>query len=894
MRHASTEPELSTVLLLLEETQRMANIGGWELDILSGKLYWTAETYRILDTSPEEFNPTIDAVVDYFLPESKMKLQAAIDAALTQGIGFDLQLETYTATGRKIDIRVTCKVTAHEGVISKLTGVFHDVSESVSQQKEIEQNHRRLQIATDAAELGVWEYNILEQSLIWDKRMYELYGINDNQHTAAHSFWETALSPQDMGKASHAISEAIKNKKPFKIEFSVPHPDGSVHWIAATGCPIEDAAGQVVKIIGTNQSIDSIKEYEERIETSQKFANTGSWEWNFKTGDVYWSPMIVKMYGGPENNVITNHENFVLALHPDDRQFVQDAVYLCIDSGEEYNIQHRIVWPDGSVHWIAAQGNIVRNSQGEVERMLGMAQDITQRKKIEDELLTQSQIVTRMEEGADLIRVSDQTIVYTNPAFEKAFAYEPGEMLGKHISILNAPGHVSPEKRAQNIISELEAKGVWRGEVHNIKKDGTLFWTYATVSTFDHPEYGKVWLSVHTDITELKLKDELLRHSQKMDTIGQLTGGIAHDFNNIMAIVSGNLELLQRMLPTDSKEYKRVENALKGTTRGVSITRKLLNFSRHDAIDVKPTNINDFVVSSIELIKKSLTPSIHIETNLAKDLWITEVDQGDFEDALLNIALNAHDAMPDGGTLTITTSNHVLPSFNLVNSLRSNSSEDNSDFVKISITDTGKGMSEEVCAKVLEPFFTTKDKSKGTGLGLSMVHGFVNRSGGRIEINSVINEGSTFTLFLPRIKKTVNFNAAQSIAIEYPKGNETVLIVDDEEALRDLAKLLLTGLGYTVLTAANGDEALKILETDIKIDLLFSDIVMPGKLDGNKLAIVAHQQYPTLKILLTSGYAHKRDDALSENNEYLSTLLAKPYSQLELALAIRGTLNADN
>lgn len=664
MRLSSTELELSTALRLLDETQRMAKIGGWELDIPSGKLDWTAETYRILDTSPEEFTPTIDAVVDYFLPESKKKLESATDAALSQGIGFDLQLETYTATGRKIDIRVTCKVTAHEGVISKLTGVFHDVSESVSQQKEIEQNHRRLQIATDAAELGVWEYNILEQSLIWDKRMYELYGVTDNQHTTAHSFWETALSPQDMGKASHAISEAIKNKKPFKIEFSVPHPDGSVHWIAATGCPIEDAAGQVVKIIGTNQSIDSIKEYEERIETSQKFANTGSWEWNFKTGDVYWSPMIVKMYGGPETNIITNHENFVLALHPDDRQFVQDAVNLCIDSGEEYNIQHRIVWPDGSVHWIAAQGNVVRNSQGEVERMLGMAQDITQRKQIEDQLLTQSQIVTRMGEGANLVRVSDQTIVYTNPAFEKTFAYQPGEMLGKHISIINAPGYLGPKNMAQNIISELEANGVWRGEVHNIKKDGTIFWTYATVSSFDHPEYGKVWLSVHTDITELKLKDELLRHSQKMDAIGQLTGGIAHDFNNILAIVSGNLELLQRMLPTDSKEYKRVENALKGTTRGVSITRKLLNFSRHDAIDVKPTNINDFVVSSIELIKKSLTPSIHVETNLAKDLWITAVDQGDFEDALLNIALNAHDAMPDGGTLTITTSNQVLPNFN--------------------------------------------------------------------------------------------------------------------------------------------------------------------------------------------------------------------------------------
>jgi CheY-like chemotaxis protein len=247
--------------------------------------------------------------------------------------------------------------------------------------------------------------------------------------------------------------------------------------------------------------------------------------------------------------------------------------------------------------------------------------------------------------------------------------------------------------------------------------------------------------------------------------------------------------------------------------------------------------------------------------------------------------------MPDGGTLMITTNNQVLQSFNLGNTLPVNSAEDTSDFVAVSITDTGTGMSAEVSAKVLEPFFTTKDKSKGTGLGLSMVHGFVNRSGGHIAIDSSINEGSTFTLFLPRLKEAVNYYHPQSIDTAYPKGCETVLIVDDEEALREVAELTLTGLGYTVLTVANGDEALKILDTDIKIDLLFSDVVMPGRLDGYKLAIVAHKQQHELKILLTSGYAHKRDETLPENNQYLSQLLAKPYSHLELSLAVHDALN---
>jgi CheY-like chemotaxis protein len=209
----------------------------------------------------------------------------------------------------------------------------------------------------------------------------------------------------------------------------------------------------------------------------------------------------------------------------------------------------------------------------------------------------------------------------------------------------------------------------------------------------------------------------------------------------------------------------------------------------------------------------------------------------------------------------------------------------------MSITDTGIGMSKEVIDRVLEPFFTTKDKSKGTGLGLSMVHGFMNRSGGLIDINSIIDQGSTFTLFLPRIKEVSKVNLPQSIDTAPPKGNKTILIVDDEEALREVAELSLSQLGYTILTACNGDEALKILETGTNIDLLFSDIVMPGNLDGYKLALLARKKQPNLKILLTSGYAHKNNETLSENKGYLSIILAKPYSQLELSLAVHQILS---
>jgi PAS domain S-box-containing protein len=630
---------------------------------------------------------------------------------------------------------------------------------------------------------------------------------------------------------------------------------------------------------------------------AQAHAKIGSWKHDLHTEKLQWSDEIYRLFGLDTQSKPLLFVDSLKLIHSEDQQLLQAYHDKAINEGSHYCIDVRLPQHDGTDIWVDVRSETVFDDSGTLIMIRGTAQDITLRKQAEIKIKSNENVLrTLIQSLPDLVWLKDVDGVYLscNQKFERFFGYEEAKILGKKdYDFLDK--ELANVFRKNDKIAMLAGKPTINEEELTFADDGHKELT----ETIKSPVYGPDGtvigtLGIGRDITERRLKDEQLRRSQKMDTIGQLTGGIAHDFNNILGIVSGNLELLQSMLPKGSKEYERVEKALKGTMRGSSITRKLLNFSRQDAVDVQPTNINDSIVNSIELIKKSLTPLIHIETHLDKSLWITEVGQGDFEDALLNISLNAHDAMPDGGTLTITTSNQVLPNFNSGHALLSNSSEEKSDFVVISINDTGAGMTEEVSDKALEPFFTTKDKSKGTGLGLSMVHGFVNRSGGRIEINSIIDEGSTFTLLLPRIKKAVNLNSPQSIDIEYPKGDEIILIVDDEEALRETTEHLLTELGYTVFTAASGDEALKILESGTKIDLLFSDVVMQGKLDGYKLATVAHKQQPSLKILLTSGYVHKRDTTLPENNVYLSNLLAKPYRQLDLALAIHRTLNADN
>lgn len=262
-----------------------------------------------------------------------------------------------------------------------------------------------------------------------------------------------------------------------------------------------------------------LTENEERFDKSQEFSNTGTWDWHIKSGDLYWSKMISKLFGGEEGALSTSYENYVSTIHPDDRELVLDTINSCIENDKEYYLEHRIVWPDGTIRWLAAQGNVVRNTKGEVERMLGLVQDITERKQIEDELLIQSHIITSMQQGASFIRISDGAIVYTNPAFDKIFGYEPGELYGKSVYIIDDPNDTDSKELHENITRELEAKGFWKGEIHNIKKDGTTFWCYTSISTRDHPVHGKVEICVHTDISERKLLDEKLRYQASHDPL---------------------------------------------------------------------------------------------------------------------------------------------------------------------------------------------------------------------------------------------------------------------------------------------------------------------------------------------------------------------------------------
>jgi nitrogen-specific signal transduction histidine kinase/CheY-like chemotaxis protein len=388
------------------------------------------------------------------------------------------------------------------------------------------------------------------------------------------------------------------------------------------------------------------------------------------------------------------------------------------------------------------------------------------------------------------------------------------------------------------------------------------------------------------DVTRERILEERIQQSQRLESVGQLTGGVAHDFNNLLTVILGNAELLHEELLSEPRLKPLAEMISSAAQRGADLTQSLLAFARRQALEPSAVDVNQLVAGMHGLLQRTLGENVEIQFKPAADLEPTLVDPAQLESALLNLCLNARDAMPEGGRLTIETGMRELDSsytdtgFDLVPG----------EFIMIAVSDTGCGILPNHKSRIFEPFFTTKEKGKGTGLGLSMVYGFIKQSGGQLNVYSEPGEGTTLRMYLPRAGVTADFLPAPEVSDAMANGNETILLVEDDDLVRRYAHDQLAGLGYVVIEAANGPEALEIARQRSDIDLLFTDIVMPGGMNGRQLAEAACQLHPGLKVLYTSGYTenaivhHGRLDPGAQ-------LLSKPYRRGELAARVRNVLD---
>ena len=387
--------------------------------------------------------------------------------------------------------------------------------------------------------------------------------------------------------------------------------------------------------------------------------------------------------------------------------------------------------------------------------------------------------------------------------------------------------------------------------------------------------------------------EEALRQSNKMEAIGQLTGGLAHDFNNLLAGISGSLELIRtRAAQGRTAELGRyIETALASTNRAAALTHRLLAFARRQTLDPKPTGLNQLVDGMEELFGRTVGPSIQIETKLADGLWATLCDPNQLESALLNLVINARDAMPDGGQLVIETANTVVPDRRRVPRDRSPINVPPGNYVALSVTDTGTGMAPDVLARAFDPFFTTKPLGQGTGLGLSMIHGFVEQSGGQVHLHSEKGQGTRVTIYLPRHLGAVHGEAEVDVAAGLlGAASAVVLVVEDEPPVRMVVVDVLSDLGYTVLEAGDGRAGLSILESTVRVDLLLTDVGLPGGMNGRQLADASRQRRPDLKVLFMTGYA----DTVVVGNGSLGQgmqVMTKPFALGALAARVQGIMS---
>ena len=472
-----------------------------------------------------------------------------------------------------------------------------------------------------------------------------------------------------------------------------------------------------------------------------------------------------------------------------------------------------------------------------------------------------------------------------NAGAERIKGYTNEEIIGQHFSIF----YTEDDRRngvPEQVLATVRRTGRIAMDGWRVRKSGDLFWASVIINEV-HDEEGRAagFAKVTRDLTERRTMEEQLRQVQKMEAIGQLTGGIAHDFNNLLTVISGNIETVQRrMSRSDPGLYRFLDAASRAVERASTLTHRLLAYSRRQPLEPKSVELNRLIMGMSDLLGRTIGAHITIETVLAAGLWQVSADPNQVENAILNLAVNARDAMPDGGKLTLETANSYLDEAYA----RINAEVIPGQYAMLAVSDTGIGMTPDVVEKAFEPFFTTKALGEGTGLGLSQVYGFIKQSGGHIKIYSEVREGTTVRLYLPRLRERPPVVQEDAPVVQPPPlgGQETILVVEDNDEVRAYTTDILRELGYEVFEATEGDTALSLIASEPRIKLLFTDVGLPGPFNGRQIADEARKLRSDLKILFTTGYAQNAIIHQGRLDPGVQ-LIVKPFNFAGLAAKIR-------
>ncbi len=858
------------------------------------------------------------------------------------------KFETYV---QPLDIWLS--ITVYSSNRETFVVVFDNITERRRAQTLLIESEEQLALAAESVKLGIWDWDVVDDKLEWDNRMYELHGMRIGEFGGAYEAWQRGLHPGDRAQCEANIQAALKGERPYNNDFRVVWPNGEVRNIEARALVERDDNGEPIRMIGVNWDITDRKkaetlliESERSLALATESASIGIWDWDLVEDTMKWDARMYELYGNHDEDFTGPSQTWNLNLHPDDIERVYAEYATAIEGSEDFHSEFCVLWPNGEVRHLESTAKILRDENAKAVHFIGVNWDITERKIAEETLRESDQRAIR-EYGLLLTRVAklalalgDARELETVYEHLREFALVSTKMDGLIISLYNAelktrtaayvwsdgvkvdvstlssmPMSDSPHSRSvsrgeiiftddfqsamdgqpvlhlggdvprSSLVVPMSVMGRVVGGVEVQSNDLAAFHDHhATAMQMAANLAANAIENVRLLDIEI-IQGEQLRQSQKMEAVGVLAGGIAHDFNNLLTAINGYSDLTLRKMKADDPLRHNVEEVKKAGDRAAELTSQLLAFSRKQVLKPRVHSLNSVIENIEKMLRRIIRENIELRTVLDPILGNVKADPGQVEQVIMNLAVNARDAMEEGGTLAIETQNVYLDE----DYVSQNLTIAPGPFVRLTVTDTGSGMDEITKRHIFEPFFTTKEVGKGTGLGLSMVYGIVKQSGGDIMVYSELGHGTTFKIYLPRVEEDVDKPKWIGDREKTYVGSETILLVEDEEIVRNLVRAILTESGYNVLEANSGKAALEVCSSyDKPIHLLLSDVIMP-KMSGSALKDEVVKILPDIKVLFMSGYT---DDSIANRGVFDEAIafIEKPFTRDSLGRKVREVL----
>ncbi len=751
----------------------------------------------------------------------------------------------------------------------------------------------RLALSIAAGRMAVWDYDVAADQILGSPALTALLGFPHGVEPTTEEI-RSRYYPGEQDRLQAEGRAALARGKLFvESEFRYLWPDGSVHWVLLRAQAIMDDQKRPVRALGVAMDITdrkrtemTLRASETRLKLAQDAAGIGVWDWDLRSRAISWSPEIYELLDiEPVSERVPHFRVWLQALHPDDRAAATRIVRQAVAEARPFSVDFRL-YPRRKTpeKWVRSRGSPVMGEDGRVSRYVGVNLDVTDDHRREERLLVladdlrgtaakaerERERISELSNDLFAVVRPDDRILACNPAWSHLLGEQGRDVRGARFIDLIHPADRAITTATLNAVRVEES--LERVEARLARLDDGTVWIAWTMSGEDGTVYA-----VGRDITLDKARDGALVQAQKMEALGQLTGGIAHDFNNLLQAVGGYLEMIRSRPGDRARVSQWADNALLASERGTKLTGQLLAFSRAERIEVAPVLIQDVVTELDDLLRRTLGGMVRISVDLPPEPLGILADRTQFETAMLNLAINARDAMPDGGELTIGVKAVVLSSAGEFPS---------GEYVEVRTSDTGTGMPPHVEARAFDPFFTTKGVGKGTGLGLSQVYSMAHHAGGTARIKSRSGGGTTITLLLKRVQPPANDRDESTTSSENTLSRATVLVVDDDADVRSLLADMLPALGYAASFAADGPTALARLEVAIP-DVMLLDFAMPG-MNGAEVSRAALARYPDLRIVLASGHADfSQIDALVHS----VPRLRKPFRMGELGSVLATVLS---